>query len=141
MGSGFRRYIVFTLRGGRYALDLRDVAEVRDPPLTFPIPRAPHYFAGIINFHGALVAVLDLAMFFEAQHGSTGEKILVLDRSIANLAILVDMVEDIVSEEVVLEEREGGDATTASLLVMADGEVKLLAVRNILENLEAVLNG
>jgi chemotaxis signal transduction protein len=103
--------------------------------------RAPNYFAGIINFHGALVAVLDLAMFFEAQPGASGEKILVLDRSIANLAFLVDMVEDIISEEVVLEEREGGDAMTASVLVMADGEVKLLAVRNILEKLEAVLNG
>ncbi len=140
MGSS-KRYIVFTLRGERYALDLRDMAEVMEPPPTFPIPRAPHYVAGIVNFHGGLVAVLDLAMFFEAQPGAPGEKILVLDRSIANLAFHVDRVEDIISEEAVLDEREGDDAMTASLLTMADGEVRVLAVRNILEKLESVING
>jgi purine-binding chemotaxis protein CheW len=141
MDDEFRRFIVFTLRGERYALDLRDVAEVMEPPLTFPIPRAPHYFAGVINFHGALVAVLDLAMFFETQPGPPGDKILVLDRSIANIAIQVDMVEDILSEEVVLDEREGDDEASTSLLIMADREVKVLAVQKILEKLEAVING
>ncbi len=141
MNSGCRRFIIFSLRGERYALDLREVAEVMEPPLTYPIPRAPHYFAGIINFHGTLVAALDLAMFFGAKPGFPGEKILVLDRNIANLAFRVDMVEDIIAEETVLEERDGSDEMTASLLVMAGGEVKVLAVRHILEKLEATING
>lgn len=141
MSGGYRRFIIFSLRGERYALDLREVAEVMEPPLTYPIPRAPDYFAGIINFHGTLVAALDLAMFFGAASSLPGEKILVLDRNIANLAFQVDMVENIISEEVVLEEREGSDAMTASLLAMADGEVKVLAVRHILEKLEANING
>jgi len=84
--------------------------------------------------------VLDLAVFFEAQPGPHGDKILVLDRNIANIAIQVDMVEDIISEESVLE-REGDDEASTSLLIMADGEVKVLAVQNILEKLEAVING
>lgn len=141
MSDGCRRFIIFSLRDERYALDLRDVAEVMEPPPTYPIPRAPHYFAGIINFHGTLVAALDLAMFLGAEPGSPGEKILVLDRNIANLAFHVDTVEDIISGETVLEERAGIDAMTASLLVMADGEVKVLAVRPILEKLEASING
>jgi chemotaxis signal transduction protein len=141
MNSGCRRFIIFSLRGERYALDLREVAEVMEPPPAYPIPNAPHHFAGIINFHGTLVAALDLATFLGAKPWGAGEKVLVLDRAVANLAFHVDMVETIISEEVVLEEREGGDAMTASLLVMADGEVKVLAVRNILEKLEATING
>jgi purine-binding chemotaxis protein CheW len=141
MNDSCRRFIVFSLRGERYALDIRDVAEVMEPPPTYPIPRAPHYFAGIVNFHGTLVAALDLAMFLGGEPGLPGEKILVLDKNIANLAFQVDTVEDIMSDEAVLEEREGIDAMTASLLVMADGEVKVLAVRPILEKLEASING
>ncbi len=141
ISGGCRRFIIFSLRGERYALDLREVAEVMEPPLAYPIPRAPDYFSGIINFHGTLVATLDLAMFFGADPGLPGEKILVLDRNIANLAFQVDMVENIISEETVLEEREGSDAMTASLLAMADGEVKVLEVRHILEKLEADING
>ncbi len=141
MSGGSKRFIIFSVQGERYALDLQDVAEVMEPPPTYPIPRAPHFLAGIVNFHGTLVAALDLAMFLGAEPGGPGEKILVLDRSIANLAFCVDMVENIVSEESVLDEMEGSDAMTASLLTMADGEVKVLAVRNILEKLETVING
>jgi len=141
MNEGFRRLLVFTLRDEKYALDLREVAEVLEPTPTFPIPRAPRFFSGIINFHGSLVAVLDLAMFFGGKPGTAAGKILVADRNIANLAFQVDAVENIVSEEVLLEEREGDDDMTARHLVMADGEIRELSVNRILESLEAIISG
>ncbi len=141
MKDGCRQFIVFTLGGERYALGLREVAEVMEPPPIYPIPHAPPYYAGIINVHGTLVAALDLAMFFGAGEVGMRQKFLVLDRSIASLALCVDAIEDIVSEDVVLEEREGDDAMTAALLIMAGGEVRVLAVRTILETLEAAING
>ena len=141
MNKGFRRLLIFTLREERYALDLGKVAEVMEPPPSFPVPRAPHYITGIINFHGALVALLDLAGFFTTGAAMPGGKILVLHRTIANLAFQVDTVENIVSEEVVLEESESADPLIARLLVMADGEISELAVEKILERLESVFDG
>jgi purine-binding chemotaxis protein CheW len=140
MREGFRRLLVFTLRGERYALDLREVAEVMEPPSTFPIPHAPSCLAGIINFHGSLVAVLDLARFFAVEPGSEEGKILVLDKSIANLALKVDTVENLIPEESILEERDGSEETTARLLIMADGEIRELAVGTILDKLEAAIS-
>jgi purine-binding chemotaxis protein CheW len=141
MMDGTNRLLLFSLRESRFALDLRDVAEVLEPPLLFPIPRAPLFFPGIMNFHGNLVSVLDLALYLKKTPRNPHGKVLVLDTRLANLAVWIDMVENIVSTDVILEEDESGDPLVEKVLIMADGEVEMLSVENLLQNLEEQLGG
>jgi len=127
------RLLLFAVRENRYALDLQDVAEVRCLPLTFPIPWAPSCIKGAMNFHGRVVAVLDLAMFLNVGAMAADGSILVLHRGLANLAVGVDSVGSIIPGEYVLEEDDSNDPIIEKLLVMADGEVKKLAVEILLK--------
>ena len=136
------RLLIFSLQGSKYALDLRDVAEVLEPPLIFPIPLAPPFFSGIMNFHGNLVSVVDLALILNrgAPRNPHG-KVLVLDSRIANLAVWVDIVERIVAADVVLQEGECSEPLAGKLLTMTDGEAKMLSLEKLLEILEEALSG
>ena len=136
MIDGIQRLLIFYVRGSRFALDLQDVAEVLDPPVSFPVPWAPGYLKGAINFHGSLVTLLDLADFMNVGSMEPGGSILVLDKRIANLALWVDGVENIVSFDAILEEDEGSDPAVDKVLVMADGEVRILAVGKLLQRIE-----
>jgi len=140
MMDGTNRLLIFSLQGSKYALDLRDVAEVLEPPRLYPIPRAPLFFPGIMNFHGNLVTVFDLSQFLNNVPRNPHGKVLVLDTRIANLAVWVDMVENIVSTDIVLEEDESSEPLVGKVLIMADGEVKMLAVEKLLPKLEEILS-
>ncbi len=139
MNERVTRFLVFRVGERRYAFNLDDVAEVMDPPVLFPIPRALRWFSGMMNFHGTLVAVLDLAQFFTIDGDASERKVVVLDGRIANLAFLVDRIETIVTHDVVIGERAAADDLVASVLVLVDGEVSLLAAETLVGKLEETL--
>jgi purine-binding chemotaxis protein CheW len=84
------KYLIFKLSGSRYAFDLSQAAEVVEHPAIWPIPLAPPCYHGAMNFHGTIVAVLNLAMFLGLSSGHGSEKAIVLDTRIAALAFSVD---------------------------------------------------
>lgn len=135
------RYLIFALREAQYALDLQDVAEVVEPPQTFPIPCAPSHFVGVMNFHGNLTSVLDLANFQNLGDLTPNGKVLVLDNRLANLALWVDSVTSIVSAESMQSESAGDDEMTATILYNGTDRIRLLALDNLLQKLEATING
>ncbi len=139
--DGANRLIVFSLQESKYALYLRIVAEVVEPPRIFPMPHAPLFFPGIMNFHGNLVSLLDLGHFLTDTPRNPQGKIMVLDTGMANLALWVDTVENVGSADVVLEEYESSEPLVEKVLVMAEGEVKMLSVERLLEQLEQILSG
>ncbi len=141
MMDGANRLIVFSLQGSKYALYLRNVAEVVEPPRIFPMPHAPLFFPGIMNFHGNLVSLLDLGHFLTDTPRNPQGKVMVLDTGMANLALWVDTVENVGSADVVLEEYESNETLVEKVLIMADGEVKMLSVERLLEQLEQILSG
>jgi purine-binding chemotaxis protein CheW len=140
MMDGTNRLILFTLHGCRYALRLRDVAEVMEPPRIYPMPRVPRYIAGIMNFHGKMVSVLDLADFLTGVSRHPQGQLLVLDTRIANLALWVDSVENISSAEIISEESECTERFMEKVLMMADEEVKMLSVEKLLDKIEEILS-
>jgi purine-binding chemotaxis protein CheW len=97
MSSPSSKYLIFSLQGSDYALDLAQVAEVEDPSLMWPIPLAPECYCGALNFHGDIVAVMDLPFFLGLGKCSQPGKIVVLHHEVASLAFLVDAVVRIVS--------------------------------------------
>ena len=140
MTTAAERYLVFDINAFRYALPLADVAEILEAVPTFPIPRVPPFFRGAINFHGRIVAVLDTAVFLGIGPFGSGCTFVVLDRDQASLALACGPTVDIVPADVVLEEEPGDDPRVDKLLVLADGEVKLLHMENILLQLEECLH-
>jgi purine-binding chemotaxis protein CheW len=139
MSNGTERLLLFSLQETRYALDLQEVAEVLPPPVTFPVPWAPPCLKGAMNFHGNLVAVLDLAEFMGCGTMAPDGNVLVLDRGIANLALRVDRVDNIVPADGILEEDQSSDPLVEKVLLMADGEVNKLALGRILERVEKAM--
>jgi purine-binding chemotaxis protein CheW len=53
-------YVVVRLGGSRYALPMESVAEVGRPPSLTRVPGVPSWLAGVANWRGRVLAVLDL---------------------------------------------------------------------------------
>jgi purine-binding chemotaxis protein CheW len=128
----------FTLGGERYGLPLQEVAEVMEPPRLFPVPRAPVCIKGTMNFHGNLVAVLDLACLFGQGGGEEG-KVLVLDQRIASLALLVDNVDGFFAEDVVSGEEPSFNEFVGGVIQGESGAIRLLILDKVLEKVEELL--
>ena len=136
-----RRYLVFVLCGESFALVLEQVAEVLDSPSFYPIPKAPSYYSGAINFHGDVVPVLDLAAYLKVVGCADGGKLLVLDAHLASLALRVGPEVDILSDSSVLEEEEGDSPLIEKVLISADREIRLLNPEALIGELEERING
>lgn len=121
-----RKFLIFSLPGSRYALDLAQVAEVGDPPQIWPIPLAPPCFSGALNFHGDIVAVLDLAVFLGLVGPGSPGKIIVLHHEIASLALLVETVVRIVSGDEISFTPSHDGVFAAATLDLIDGEAILI---------------
>jgi purine-binding chemotaxis protein CheW len=129
MTDSGHKYLIFTMQGRRYAFDLAQVAEVGEPPLTWPIPKAPSCYAGAMNFHGSIVAVMDLAAFLGIPGVHKMEKVIVLAPDIASLALQVEHVERTVPEgQVQISDQvpEGEEWFSSRTLLLADGSVVLI---------------
>ncbi len=141
MNNSERRLLIFHLKGEKYALKLYDAAEVMEPPPLFPIPKAPLYFLGVMNFHGSLVPILDLAAaLFDLGSHPDGGKVVVLGIHEVNLAFWIDAIVDIISEEQVVAEHESFDEMVEKFLVLPDQELRLLSIENLLDRLEQHIN-
>jgi purine-binding chemotaxis protein CheW len=58
--------VVVRLGGSRYALPMGSVAEVGRPPGLTRVPGLPAWLAGVANWRGRVLAVLDLRPLLEA---------------------------------------------------------------------------
>ncbi|MBK5274491.1 MAG: chemotaxis protein CheW [Desulfuromonadales bacterium] len=127
MKDDVRKYLIFTLAGRRYAFDLTQVAEVVEQPATWPIPLAPPCYPGAMNFHGTIVAVMDLAMFLGLPDGHGAEKVIVLDTRIAALAFVVESVIRItLMNQAGLSVPAGDEIFVIGELNLPEGKVTLL---------------
>ena len=109
-----------------YAFDLSQVAEVIDPPQMWPIPLAPPCYSGVMNFHGDIVAVMNLPFFLGLTECVLPEKIIVLHQDVASLAFLVDTVARIVSEDEISVSPAPDKVFAAATLSLPDDEAILL---------------
>jgi purine-binding chemotaxis protein CheW len=141
MAANDRKFLIFFMHGKRYAFDLAHVAEVMDPVIIWPIPLAPSCYSGVINFHGTIVAVMDLSVFLGFGESPILEKIIVLDVNIASIGFLVERVARIVPEEEI-EFHAAPDVRFASaLLRMTEGNAMLLDIVGIIREAEISING
>lgn len=132
-----RRYLIFWSEGERHAFLLEEVAEIMDPPEFYPIPKVPGHYAGIMNCHGRPTPVVDMRAFFKGGKSSaTAGKVLVLERKIANLAILVADVEKIVVGPFPASRGDSGNG----VVEFEGGTAKLIEPEELVAALEAEMN-
>ncbi|MBT0664016.1 chemotaxis protein CheW [Geobacter pelophilus] len=138
MAGDADRLVLFSMSGQKMAIDLATVTEVVELPETWPIPLAPSFFKGVMNFHGALIPLLDLGCYLGPGATGVAGKALVLDRSIADLALWVEDVERVLpSADAALV--GGGESPTVAVLEIAGNEVLLISAEALIDKLETDL--
>lgn len=87
--------IVARLGAGRFAIDLAEVAEVARVPVVTRIPGMPGWLAGLTNWRGRILPVLDLRPLLggEPGSGSAGARLVVVTCEGVNAGLLVDGVD------------------------------------------------
>ena len=93
--------VVVRLAGTRYSVAMEAVAEVGRPPHVTRVPGVPAWIAGVANWRGRVLPVIDLRVLLGApslELGVSG-RILVLARDGVTLAFLAERVEGVVSLE------------------------------------------
>jgi chemotaxis signal transduction protein len=141
MSESSRKYLIFLLAGNRFAFDLAQMAEVEEQPVTWPIPMAPRCYTGAINFHGTIVAVMDLAMFLGLPACTGSEKMVVLDTRIASLAFQVEQVIRIASVDQTDVRKVANEPFVTAQLNLPDGEATLLDAVALAEQAGETING
>jgi len=86
--------VIVRLGDGRFAVALEQVAEVGKVPIVTRVPGAPGWVAGVVNWRGRILAVLDLGALLGADPGvrCTTTRLVVLVTESATVGVLVDAV-------------------------------------------------
>ena len=90
-----REAVIVAMGDGRFALELPAVAEVGRVPALTRLPGAPAWLAGVANWRGRLLPVLDVRGLFGAAQGPLGPtaRLVVLTVDGVTAALAVDAVE------------------------------------------------
>lgn len=86
--------VVVRLGGCRYALPMGSVAEVGRPPGLTRVPGLPAWVAGVANWRGRVLAVLDLRSLLAAEVGPLDRRgrLVVLSHGGVRVGLLVEAV-------------------------------------------------
>lgn len=98
--SELRNVIVFTIGAVRYALELRWVREVVSLGFVTVVPTAPPAVGGVVNLHGTILPVLDVAALEGGPPGPAprqGDGALVIELEGIACALRVDQVDHVAS--------------------------------------------
>jgi purine-binding chemotaxis protein CheW len=91
--------LVFTLDAQRYALHVPVVERaIRMVEIT-SLPKAPGIVSGVVNFHGAVVPVLNIRSRFRLpeREPGLGDQLLIARTSRRMVALVVDSVHDVIT--------------------------------------------
>lgn len=140
--------VVVRLGAGRFAADLDAVAEVGRLPAVTRVPGAPTWLAGVANWRGRLLPVLDLHILLGAESGPMGgsARLVVLTADAISVGIVVDAVEGTGALDGAIEEFPAALADEGSSLLSGqvpaeDGPIAVLDIRAVLRLREQLPRG
>jgi purine-binding chemotaxis protein CheW len=86
--------VVLRFGGARYAVDLSAVAEVVPVPVITRLPGVPHWLAGVVNWRGRVLPVVDLRPLAGADQAPlpTSARLVVLSQDDLEVGVLADFV-------------------------------------------------
>jgi len=100
-----KQYIVFSLSGQKYAIDIARIVQIINPSEIYKVPDTPDYVEGLINLRGTVYTIFNLKKKLaisnsiqepvpESLHEDT-TKIIILSTESANVGLIVDEVNEI----------------------------------------------
>jgi purine-binding chemotaxis protein CheW len=97
VGPSILPVMVLGIGKERYGIDLADVAEVLPPVRPTPVPGTPAIVAGVINVHGEIRPVLDLARLLNMDAAPDGApaRVILLRREGREIGLQIESVEHI----------------------------------------------
>jgi chemotaxis signal transduction protein len=131
------RFLIVTLCSERLALPLNDIMEVRETFQTFPLPKAPAYYVGVMNSHGSPTPILDLTAFLYGDSPKSGGTLLLLDHRIGTLAMRIDRVDRIIYATPPSETEEACDGLMERTVMHNEETIRLLNLERLVARLEA----
>lgn len=100
------RYLIFSVGGTSYALEITYVVEIVELMQATPVPYMPNYMTGIINLRGWVIPVMDARARFSYEPCEYTDRacIIVIEDEGVAIGLLVDAVSevtDIMRDEIV----------------------------------------
>ncbi|QWV98077.1 chemotaxis protein CheW [Geomonas nitrogeniifigens] len=136
-----QRLLLFSAARQLFAFNLQEVCEVMEPQQCYPFAGVPPHYLGLINFHGNLTALVDLASYLGLQSRPLPGKLLVIDTRLAHLALKVDAVGSILDAGSITGASSHDDPLIEALLETPQGSVRLIRLEALLSGLEQELQG
>jgi purine-binding chemotaxis protein CheW len=136
LSRGVREFLMFTLAGDRYAVELARVREILRPPTLTPVPRAALDVIGVCSVRGLLVTVIDLRRRLRVLVSDSGRTSRILLTSTANdevVGLFVDEVHHVVR-------LEGSEIEPAQVVLGGDAPDHVLGVGRMDDEVIVVLD-
>ncbi len=93
-------YVVVRLSGGRFGLPMADVAEVGRLPWLTRVPGTPAWVAGVANWRGRILGVLDLRLLLSLGGGevpaTAASRLVLLSRAQVTVGVVAERVEGVI---------------------------------------------
>jgi purine-binding chemotaxis protein CheW len=98
------KYLTFTLQGESYGIDVLRVREIIRNIAITAMPKMPAHIRGVINLRGKIIPVMDLRRRFDFTNITDTDQTCIVvvqvkmaDGKIANMGLVVDGVEEVIS--------------------------------------------
>lgn len=113
-----KNVLIFGLGEERHALELRWVREIFTLAALTPVPTAPPILDGVVNFKGAIVPVLSLAVALGAARRAVqpGDTLVLIDVDGTRVALGVDRIDAVTALAMRGEELVDDAGTTVPLV-------------------------
>lgn len=129
-------YLAFALGAEHYAIDIRDVQEIRGYSHVTHIANAPEHIKGIVNLRGVVVPILDLRIRFGNHSPIYNDQTIVIVLTVLDrvMGVVVDAVSDVVeisAEDIMPPPQLGTAALTGHIVGIASQDERTLIVLDI----------
>ena len=98
---GARQYVVFTIDGEEFGLNIENISSIERMLDIFKIPNAPDYIEGLSNLRGRVLTIFNLRKRFNLPCPEFEEntKIIIANTSSSEIGVIVDGVREIIKVE------------------------------------------
>ena len=134
-----KQYIVVELGNEQYGIDIQYIDNIVRMQRITRVPKAQHYFKGVINLRGEVIPVMSLRLKFDFEEKEdTGKtRILIIKPdSQASVGIIVDSVKEVLTlsnDMIDKVARDVNDERTAYLSGVGKHGESLISILNIAE--------
>lgn len=112
--------LIFTLGEELYGLEVSAIQEIIEDPPVYYVPRADGVITGAVNFHGQVLAVIDLPSLLGFQGSRRDHRRVVLTPEFNSLVLAVSAVQKIVKLDLTTLQPPPEDSVHSAIRGVAD---------------------